>query len=124
MLGLAGMLLLAACGGSTGVATPDAVELVSGSYNLTGFVTEQDGAGMRPSRGAHVVLEHGGKRQTADSDDDGGFSVSGLDAGLWQVTVTKRGYAPDTRGIQLRADAKLVFWLYHEAREPQRPRPY
>jgi hypothetical protein len=119
------LLVTAACGGeSTGITTPDVVELV-GSSSLSGVVNEEAQGLMRPSHGAHIVLERAGGIVDTICDAEGRFSIGGLAAGAWRVSVSKPGYTPNVRLIQLGADASLDVILYRAQPDRERPpRPY
>lgn len=58
---------------------------------LTGYVRTGAGQGIA---GARVVLSPGG--QSADTQPDGGYRISGITGGLYSVTASKQGYYPQT----------------------------
>ena len=68
-----------------------------------------------PVPGAHVIVEHHGRRSAdAESDSRGHFLIQQLSPGNYQITVTHAGHAPARRGVQLVAgrdqelEARLV----------------
>jgi hypothetical protein len=69
----------------------------------------------KPVSGAHVIVEHHGRRAAdAASDARGQFLIEQLPAGYYQITVTHAGHTPARRGVQLVAgrdqelEARLV----------------
>ena len=115
----AAMVLTAACSGGS-VTGPPPVDGTPGSgiYDVSGTVFEEARAGRRPSVGARVVFERPGEIQRASSDVNGSFAISGLEAGRWNVTVSKPGYKPLSMGIQVAGNMSLAFQL-ENGREPR-----
>ena len=116
----AAMVLTAACGGGSVTGPPDPVDPGTGIYDVSGTVSEQAQAGRRPSAGARVVFERPGEIQRARSDVNGNFTIPGLAAGHWNVTVSKAGYEPLSQGIQVAGNMSLAFQLDYGERRPER----
>lgn len=116
----AAMVLTAACGGGsgsiTGVAPPLEDEVQgSGIYDVSGTVSEQVQSGEQPSFGARVVFDGPGPSQHTRSDVNGNFSVPGLAAGHWNVTVSKAGYEPQSMRIRVAGNMSLAFRLEYDS---------
>ena len=105
----AAMVLTAACGGG-GVTEPP-----PGIYAVSGTVSEEAQAGRRPSSGARVVFERPGEIQRAQSDANGNFTIPGLAAGHWNVTVSKAGYEPQLQEIEVAGNMSLAFQLEYDS---------
>jgi hypothetical protein len=74
---------------------------------MIGTVLDVDGAQLP---GAQVVLENQRthEKQTVRSGEDGSFSVSGLPASIFQVTISADGFAPQTlAGLETHAGESL-----------------
>jgi hypothetical protein len=116
---LAAMVLTAACGGGsgsiTGVAPLEDVVQGSGIYDVSGTVSEEVQSGEQPSFGARVVFDGPGASQQTRSDVNGNFSVPGLAAGHWNVTVSKAGYEPQSMGIRVAGNLSLAFRLEYDS---------
>ena len=113
----AAMVLTAACGGSvTGPPLPPVDhDPGAGIYDVSGTVSEEAQAGPRPSSGARVVFERSGEIQRASSDMNGNFTIPGLAAGRWKVTVSKAGYEPQSQEIQVPGNIRLAFQLEYDS---------
>ena len=79
--------------GITSASGQDPAQQLSG--NISGAVVDQSGAVVA---GARVSLMHPDKSPVADvlSGDDGQFSFTGIAPGPFQLTITAKGFAPQT----------------------------
>ena len=78
---------------------------------LTGRVTDATGA-LVPGAQVEIMNRDTGLDRTAQTNDDGYYTVPLLPPGQYQVSVKKEGFRPVTRtGISLRVDvpARLDF---------------
>ena len=74
-------------------------------FTLSGVVTEETATGVAPVEGA-VVVDNRSARRVA-TDENGRYSLAGLQAGSRNVTTTKTGYVPSTTVVAIDADAQL-----------------
>lgn len=59
----------------------------------------------QPVPGAEVIAEQGGQRVQAITDGNGAYTLVGLAAGRWTVTVKMTGFGPQTKEVDASADA-------------------
>ena len=101
-------VLMAACGHSpvqpTPVANPPAP---SATYSVAGTVFESTGDGARGVADAQIVFGSDLQTLTAATDDNGGFSLEGIKAGTWQLSVSKEGYETLTMMVEVPANQSV-----------------
>lgn len=68
---------------------PPITPSASSGATLTGTVSDQTGAVIL---GATVVLSGGSVKQTTTSSDQGGYTITGLPAGTYDITVSSQGF--------------------------------
>ena len=99
---VAASVLLAACGRSpvqpTHVVNPP---LPPATYGVAGTVSEATGDGPRRLVAATVAVGNDVENLTASTDEDGQFSLEGLSAGSWQLSVSKDGYETQTMMLDI-----------------------
>jgi len=111
-------LLLAACGHSpvqpsrVADSTP-----VSVTYAVTGTVSESTDDGSRAVADATVVVANEGQSLAASTDENGTFSLEGLKAGSFQVSVSKEGYETQIMTIEVQASQRIEVELKAAANE-------
>ncbi len=91
------------------------------AFTLTGTVTDPDGLSTGRVPGADILVNPGGI--TAVTDAQGNFSISGLDAGVYQLTVSKTGFLGYTMDLNMPSDDKHIV-LSIEYDESEQPVPY
>lgn len=105
-------LLMAACGHSPiqpsrVPATPPAPV----TYSLAGTVSEATADGPRGVAEAVVVIGNDSQSQTVSTDENGAFSLEGINAGAWQLSVTKDGYETQTMTLDIQASQTISVEL-------------
>ena len=110
---LGASLLVTACGRSPVQPTPAPANPVSvaATYAVSGTVSEPTDDGARRVVGASVVIGNDSQSLTATTDENGAFSVEGLIAGPWQLSVSKEGYEPQTMMLDITSSQTLELEL-------------
>jgi hypothetical protein len=114
-------LVAVGCSGANSALTPAAPTAPQGSaFALTGTVLAVTTEGKQSLPGAQVEAindapdlsqdKHLRRRVTATADD-GLFVLSGLDTGMWTVTINKDGYVPASKRVQVDGDTSVTFEL-------------
>ena len=98
-------LLLSGCEGPSASPTSPGPPTPTGTYTLSGVVTELTPAGMAPVEGARV--EEARSRRFAMTDANGFYSLSRLSAANTSVSVNKSGYVSNTRTVTISGDTQL-----------------
>jgi len=105
-------LLMAACGGSpaqpTRVGNTPVPPL---TYSVAGTVFEATADGSRGIAEATVVVGNDLQSLTASTDENGAFSLEGVKAGTWQLSVSKEGYETQTMMLDLQASQTVEVEL-------------
>ncbi len=105
-------VLLAACGRSpiqpTHVVNPP---LPPATYGVAGTVSEATGDGPRRLVAASIAVVNDVENLTASTDEDGQFSLEGLSAGTWQLSVSKDGYETQTMVLDIQASQTIAVEL-------------
>jgi hypothetical protein len=99
-------VLAAGCDASRSITGPAPIDATI--YTLTGRIQNADGVAIA---GAVVQLDGPAGRQTASSDEDGGFRFTGR-RGSFQLSVTKDDYGVDTQSLFLAADQTVTVTLH------------
>jgi hypothetical protein len=105
-------LLMAACGGSpvqptrVGNTPPPPT-----TYGVAGTVFEATADGSRGIADATVAVGNDVQRLTASTDENGAFSLEGVKAGTWQLSVSKEGYETQTMMLDLQASQTVEVEL-------------
>lgn len=105
-------LLMAACGRSP--IQPSRVppaQPAPVTYSLAGTVSEATADGPRGVAEAVVVIGNELQSLTVSTDENGAFSLEGINAGPWQVSVTKEGYETQTMTIDIQASQTISVEL-------------
>jgi len=106
-------LLMAACGGSpvqpTRVGNTPAP--TPATYSVAGTVFEATADGTRGIAEATVVFGNDLQTLTASTDENGGFSLDGVKAGTWQLSVSKDGYETQTVMLDVQASQSVELEL-------------
>ena len=87
--------------------TLQAIRIYSVSHVLSGAV--KDSATGEPLWGVTVTIE--GTSLSAITGDDGSYSISDVEAGVYNVTASKSGYASQTRTVTVESDSIADFEL-------------
>jgi hypothetical protein len=78
------------------------------TFGLSGSVTESTADGVRPVEGATIGVEDDfGNYVSASTGTDGRYTVQGLSAGTWQLSVSKEGYDTMIMTIELTGEMAL-----------------
>jgi hypothetical protein len=107
--------LFAACGGSP--VRPSAPAVAPSptpspvTYSVAGTVSEATQDGSRPVADASVSVGNGASNLTASTDESGKFSVEGLTAGTWELSIGKEGYEPLTMMLEVQASKTIEIEL-------------
>jgi uncharacterized lipoprotein YajG len=101
-------LMLAACGRSPVqpaqvVNAPPPVV----TYVVSGTVSEATADGSRGLAGATVVVGNDVQGLGTSTDENGTFSLEGIKAGTWQLSVSKEGYETRTMMIDVQSSHKI-----------------
>lgn len=105
-------LLMAACGGSPIQPTrTGSTPVPPAIYRVGGTVFEATADGSRGIADATVVVGNDLQTLTASTDENGGFSLEGVKAGTWQLSVSKEGYETQTRMLDLQASQTVEVEL-------------
>ena len=78
-----------------------------GYIEIEGAVTDKETEG--PLGGATVIIE--GTDWSATTEDDGGYSISDVEAGTYNITASKSGYIDQTETVTVEDDATIEFEL-------------
>jgi hypothetical protein len=115
-------VLAAACGGANRAANPlspdSTPDLPEGRFVISGTVLEAAEDGEQPAAHARIDASRGADRRTARTDESGRYTLDGVSAGDWILTVVKPGFATALARIRVRGNTSADFALDRvEARE-------
>jgi hypothetical protein len=113
-------IVASACG-NDGPLAPTAGSLAAEAFTVSGAVVEADGG--QPIAGAEVAVSSGIDSHSAVSASGGVYSVRGLRAGRWSVTVSKLGYDLQSISVDVTKDMTVSFELSRNAPSNPSPRP-
>jgi len=80
-------------------------------YSVAGTVFEATADGSRGIADASVVFGNDLQTLTAATDENGGFSLEGIKAGTWQLSVSKDGYETQTMMVEVQANKSVEVEL-------------
>jgi hypothetical protein len=80
-------------------------------FKLSGVVTVPGPAGLDPCQGARIFIDNGMVRREAYSGESGRYTISGLPASTYTVTVTWPGFEPAQTTVELTQDTVVNFEL-------------
>jgi uncharacterized lipoprotein YajG len=106
-------LLMAACGGSPVQPTRvgNTAPPPPATYSVAGTVFEATADGSRGIGEAAVVVGNDLQTLTASTDENGEFSLEGVKAGTWQLSVSKDGYETQTVMLEVQASQSVEVEL-------------
>jgi len=111
-------LVTAACGDSVTPPSPNPVITPApapATYSVSGTISEATESGSVPLEGARVV--NWATEETAITDGDGFYTLSGQRAGAAQFSVSKEGYENQMIEMMLDGDVRLDAVLVREPAE-------
>lgn len=115
-------IVASACGDGGPLAPTASGPLAADAFTVSGAVVEADGG--QPIAGAEVAVSNGIDSHWAVSEAGGVYSVRGLRAGRWAVTVSKLGYDVQSISVDVTKDMTLSFELRRNAPDSNpSPRP-
>ena len=107
-------ILLPGCDGTSTPATPTGPTAAPiSSYILSGTISEITAAGPAPIEGAHVADTR--NRSFVVTDDNGRYSIPVMPAMTIFVSVTRWGYATETKEIAMSGNTQLDIRLVRMA---------
>jgi hypothetical protein len=101
-------ILLSACGGASSPTSPTptaATQPTTVTFTLSGTVSENDGTGAAPIRGARVAEVGSGR--AAVTDASGFYRIRGLSATSHAFSITREGYVAEARTVTIGSDSQL-----------------
>jgi hypothetical protein len=114
---LAAGIAIVGCGRTSGPMAPSSTGVANASVGelvLRGSVSGETDLGMNGLEGVTVTVSNGAASVSTSTDAAGEFTVSGLSAGGWTVTVSRAGYVDETISVNLEGDTSLGFSLDRE----------
>ena len=104
-------LLMAACGGSPAQPSRVAPPPAPATYSIAGTVFESTADGSRGIVDATIQFVNDLQTMTASTDENGGFSIEGVKAGTWQLSVSKEGYEAQSVMLDVQASQSVELEL-------------
>lgn len=89
------------------------VEITIETFTVSGSVKDIDGVALQ---GASVVIE--GTDFSAETDASGSYTIGNVAEGIYDITASKDGYAPQTENVNVVADKEVNFVLAEAGVEP------